>query len=84
MIQYEYEPEKKGSNKFKIVDVGGQRAERTKWINCFDKLSSLLHTAPINFCVFFSPDVMLCFVWGFVLFCFVSFCVFCQCAMNVQ
>ena len=27
---------------FRIVDVGGQRAERRKWIHCFDDVSAVL------------------------------------------
>ena len=27
---------------FRIVDVGGQRAERRKWIHCFDNVSAVL------------------------------------------
>jgi guanine nucleotide-binding protein G(i) subunit alpha len=33
---------KDGDNSFTIVDVGGQRSERRKWINCFDNVSCIL------------------------------------------
>jgi GTPase SAR1 family protein len=33
---------------FKIVDVGGQRSERKKWINCFDAVTAILFVAAIS------------------------------------
>lgn len=33
---------------FKVVDVGGQRAERRKWIHCFDNVTALIFTAAIS------------------------------------
>lgn len=36
MNQYQYTAST--GNEFRIIDVGGQRAERKKWINYFDKL----------------------------------------------
>jgi len=30
------------SSRFRIVDVGGQRSERKKWINCFDKVTAVM------------------------------------------
>ena len=42
MSQYIYNADPTGNTKFKIVDVGGQRAERRKWIQFFDKLSYII------------------------------------------
>ncbi len=37
-----------GYNTFKIVDVGGQRNERKKWIHCFDGVQAVMFVAAIN------------------------------------
>jgi len=36
------------NNKFKMVDVGGQRNERKKWMHCFDGVTALLFVAAIS------------------------------------
>eukprot|EP01111_Echinosteliopsis_oligospora_P011846 TRINITY_DN3998_c0_g1_i1.p1 TRINITY_DN3998_c0_g1~~TRINITY_DN3998_c0_g1_i1.p1 ORF type:complete len:357 (-),score=96.24 TRINITY_DN3998_c0_g1_i1:41-1111(-) len=33
---------------FKIVDVGGQRCQRRKWINCFEDVSAVVFCAALN------------------------------------
>lgn len=33
---------------FRIMDVGGQRSERKKWIHCFDNVMAVLFVAAIN------------------------------------
>jgi len=33
---------------FKFLDVGGQRSERRKWIQCFDSVTAILFIAAIN------------------------------------
>lgn len=35
-------------SKFKIVDVGGQRSERKKWINCFESVTAILFVAAVS------------------------------------
>lgn len=35
-------------NKFKMMDVGGQRSERKKWIHCFEKVTAVLFVAGIS------------------------------------
>lgn len=35
-------------NKFKIIDVGGQRSERKKWIHCFEDVTAVLFVANIG------------------------------------
>lgn len=37
----------KGAN-FQILDVGGQRNERRKWIHCFDNVTAIIFVAAIN------------------------------------
>lgn len=34
--------------KFVIIDVGGQRSERKKWIHCFDQVTAVLFVAAIS------------------------------------
>lgn len=36
------------SNKFKMIDVGGQRNERKKWIHCFEGVTAVLFVAAIS------------------------------------
>lgn len=35
-------------NKFKILDVGGQRSERKKWIHCFSDVTAVIFVAAIS------------------------------------
>jgi hypothetical protein len=37
-----------GSNHFVMVDVGGQRSERKKWLNCFSDVSAVIFLSAIN------------------------------------
>ena len=34
--------------KFKLVDVGGQRSERKKWVNCFQEVHSILYCVSLS------------------------------------
>ncbi|KAF6774010.1 hypothetical protein AHF37_06136 [Paragonimus kellicotti] len=36
------------STVFRIVDVGGQRSERRKWIHCFENATSIIFLAALN------------------------------------
>ena len=36
-----------GDVNFKLVDVGGQRSERRKWIHCFEDVSSIIFIASL-------------------------------------
>jgi GTPase SAR1 family protein len=36
------------SKRFRIVDVGGQRSERRKWIHCFENVTSIIFLAALN------------------------------------
>jgi hypothetical protein len=33
---------------FRIVDVGGQRSERRKWIHCFENVTSLIFLVALS------------------------------------
>jgi len=37
-----------GSNKFRMVDVGGQRSERKKWIHCFQDVTALIFCVALS------------------------------------
>jgi len=39
---------KVGQNKFKLVDVGGQRSERKKWIHCFQDVTAVLFCVSLS------------------------------------
>ncbi|CAG2102418.1 unnamed protein product [Medioppia subpectinata] len=36
------------SVRFRVVDVGGQRSERRKWIHCFENVTSIIFLAALN------------------------------------
>eukprot|EP01006_Ploeotia_vitrea_P039528 TRINITY_DN66356_c1_g15_i1.p1 TRINITY_DN66356_c1_g15~~TRINITY_DN66356_c1_g15_i1.p1 ORF type:complete len:368 (+),score=205.95 TRINITY_DN66356_c1_g15_i1:123-1226(+) len=36
------------NNQFLIIDVGGQRNERKKWIHCFENVTAVIYVAAIN------------------------------------
>ena len=36
-----------GEVNFRLVDVGGQRSERKKWIHCFEDVSSIIFIASL-------------------------------------
>ena len=33
---------------FKLIDVGGQRSERRKWIHCFENVNAILFVVAIS------------------------------------
>jgi hypothetical protein len=35
---------------FSLVDVGGQRSERRKWLNCFEGVTALLYFVSLSEC----------------------------------
>jgi guanine nucleotide-binding protein G(i) subunit alpha len=35
-------------HKFRIVDVGGQRSERKKWIHCFEGVTAVIFVSALN------------------------------------
>ena len=35
-------------HKFRIVDVGGQRSERKKWIYCFEGVTAVIFVSALN------------------------------------
>jgi len=37
-----------GTNIYRILDVGGQRPERKKWFNCFERVACIIYVAAIN------------------------------------
>jgi len=45
ILDFEFEYEE---SRFNLVDVGGQRSERRKWIHCFDKVSSVIYLSAID------------------------------------
>eukprot|EP01097_Dermamoeba_algensis_P006650 TRINITY_DN4149_c0_g1_i1.p1 TRINITY_DN4149_c0_g1~~TRINITY_DN4149_c0_g1_i1.p1 ORF type:complete len:302 (-),score=38.14 TRINITY_DN4149_c0_g1_i1:423-1328(-) len=36
------------SMKFKLIDVGGQRSERKKWIHCFEQVSAVIYCVALS------------------------------------
>ena len=36
------------SSNYRLVDVGGQRSERRKWIQCFDDVKAVLFVAALS------------------------------------
>ena len=40
--------ESKHNTRFKLTDVGGQRSERKKWIQCFTDVTALLFIASLS------------------------------------
>jgi len=45
VIENDFEIE---GNKFKLVDVGGQRNERKKWIHCFEDVTAVIFVASLS------------------------------------
>jgi len=45
VIENDFEIE---GNKFKLVDVGGQRNERKKWIHCFEEVTAVIFVASLS------------------------------------
>lgn len=45
VIEYSFKIEKR---LFRMVDVGGQRSERRKWIHCFENVTSIIFIAAIS------------------------------------
>ena len=37
-----------GSRLFRMVDVGGQRSERRKWIHCFENVTSIIFLVALS------------------------------------
>lgn len=37
-----------GQHKFCVVDVGGQRSERRKWIHCFDDVKAIIFVVALS------------------------------------
>ncbi len=37
-----------GDHEFRMVDVGGQRSERRKWLNCFEDCTAVLFCVAMN------------------------------------
>jgi hypothetical protein len=56
---------------FTIVDVGGQRSERRKWLHIFENITAVIYLAALDACMltwFTRFTLFIC-----VLFCFVLF-----------
>lgn len=45
IIEYSFDL---GEVKFRMVDVGGQRSERRKWIHCFENVTSIIFLAALS------------------------------------
>jgi len=37
-----------GDAKFTLIDVGGQRGERRKWVGCFEEVTAVVYLSAIN------------------------------------
>ncbi|XP_034565126.1 guanine nucleotide-binding protein subunit alpha-14-like [Notolabrus celidotus] len=50
IIEYPFEIDRKNNKDyiFRMVDVGGQRSERRKWIHCFENVNTIVYLAALS------------------------------------
>ena len=66
-----------GKNRFRMVDVGGQRNERKKWIHCFQEVTAIIFCVASNEYFFLlpsppSPPLSILFFINFIIYLIIS------------
>lgn len=50
---------------FIIIDVGGQRSERRKWIHCFENVNAVIYIAALDECMIYIDYIHIQLLFNF-------------------